>query len=439
MDRGYCVDLNDELFVPGDTIWYFFGADADATLGNGTESYWHRKLNGQGDDNVTGDIEEAAASPCEFTILPAGGYNRGGDILYVDDTDDRGGPAQLLFDSAFDMLGVRELVDRYDVLGPSSAVGNSLASRVKAPAQIIDPYKKVIWNSGNLSAGTIGDGTGAPEKSDDFCLLYQFLHTDPDNPGLYISGDNVAEEWSTAGGCATGPWMPTYLSFALLDRDHNVHGEPVSPELNAIGAPFKHSGIGDALVAYGGCADRNDFDVMQPTGTAVTQFPYPGSGDGAIISQQTINSMGQTATVVLSGFSYHYTRDAAFAFPPARVHFLQDLLTFLGNTSGPPTGVDPDAGPPLANYLDHNYPNPFNPVTTIRYGVKVQTHVSLKIYNVAGQLVKTLVDGVKKPAVEYKVTWDGDSNDGQPAATGVYFYKLVMKDFSQTRKMVYLK
>jgi hypothetical protein len=171
----YCVDLNDALFVPGDTIWYFFGADVDGASGNGNENYWHRTLDGQGEDNITSDIEEAAASPCEFTILPAGGYNRGGDILYVDDTDDRGGPAQLFFDSAFDVLGLGELIDRYDVLGPSSAVGNSLASRVKSNTdQIIDTYATIIWNSGDLSSVTIGDGTGYPEKSDDFGLLEQF-------------------------------------------------------------------------------------------------------------------------------------------------------------------------------------------------------------------------------------------------------------------------
>ena len=81
----YCVDLNDDLFVPGDTALYFFGADSDGAPNSGDESYWHRTLDGQGSGQVTDNREEAAASPCEFMILPAGGYNRGGHILYVDD------------------------------------------------------------------------------------------------------------------------------------------------------------------------------------------------------------------------------------------------------------------------------------------------------------------------------------------------------------------
>jgi hypothetical protein len=193
------------------------------------------------------------------------------------------------------------------------------------------------------------------------------------------------------------------------------------------------------MVPYGGCRDINDFDVMDPTGTAVTQFPYPLSGDGAIISQQTHNAWFAIATVVLAGFGYEHIHDAGLMFPPARVQFLRDLLVFMGNITDEATGIDPGTEPRLAYYLDDAYPNPFNPETTIRYGVREQTHVSLRIYNVAGQLVKTLVDEVKEPALEYKVKWNGETDSGQPAATGVYMYKLVTKGFTQTKKMVYLK
>jgi hypothetical protein len=436
----YCIDLNDNLFVPGDTIWYFFGADADGTPNSGNEGYWHRTLDGQGSNNVTADINEAAGDPCEFTILPAGAYNRGGPILYVDDTDDRGGPAQLFFDSALDMLTIRDLIDRYDVLGPSSAVGNGLESRVtNRVTQIIDVYQGIIWNSGNLTRGLVGDGTGNPEKSDDWGLLFQFLDTSTLRPVLYLSGDDIAEEWVTLAGAGAINTRSIYMNFNLLDGDHINHGEALSPTLTATGGMFIHSGVPDVLIAYGGCALINDFDVLQPTGTATTAFPYPNSGDGAVISQSTWwNSAGETATVVLSGFSYHTVRDAFVDFPPARVEHLRDILRYVGVVPHA-TGVDPDAGPQYANSLGNNYPNPFNPTTTIRYTIKQRAQVSLKIYNAAGQLVRTLVDEVQAPDEVKPVEWDGRSNAGQSVSSGVYFYKLVTKNFSQTKKMVFLK
>ncbi|MEE9271361.1 MAG: hypothetical protein V3V49_13995, partial [Candidatus Krumholzibacteria bacterium] len=182
----YAFDLNDNVFTPGDTVLYFLsGMNASSN-----QNYWSRRLGGQGSDFVTDDLVEAAGSPMEFTILPAGGVARGGEILYVDDTDDRGGPAQLFFDTAFDYLQLRDRIDRYDVLGPSSGVNNSLGARVQNVAtQIMGPYRTIIWNTGNLSSTLINDGGvlsggGSADKSPDFALLFQFLDTHPDNPGF---------------------------------------------------------------------------------------------------------------------------------------------------------------------------------------------------------------------------------------------------------------
>jgi flagellar hook assembly protein FlgD len=92
------------------------------------------------------------------------------------------------------------------------------------------------------------------------------------------------------------------------------------------------------------------------------------------------------------------------------------------------------------NRLGQNYPNPFNPKTTIEYSIKERAPVTLKIYNVAGQLVKTLVNEIQSPKAEgYAITWDGRSNTGQPVSSGVYFYRLETRDFVQTKKLLLLK
>jgi hypothetical protein len=92
--------------------------------------------------------------------------------------------------------------------------------------------------------------------------------------------------------------------------------------------------------------------------------------------------------------------------------------------------------------LSFNYPNPFNPTTKIKYTVGTSQArsavVSLRIYNVLGQLVRTLVDEPKHPG-SYEVRWDGRDEDGNEVASGIYFYKLQAGDFSQTRKMVLVK
>lgn len=90
---------------------------------------------------------------------------------------------------------------------------------------------------------------------------------------------------------------------------------------------------------------------------------------------------------------------------------------------------------PTASYLDQNYPNPFNPVTTVAFGLREPASVNLKIFNVAGQLVRELLNEARGPG-HYKEIWDGRDGNGRPAASGVYFYRLKAGDFEQTRKMI---
>jgi hypothetical protein len=88
--------------------------------------------------------------------------------------------------------------------------------------------------------------------------------------------------------------------------------------------------------------------------------------------------------------------------------------------------------------LDANVPNPFNPTTRIHYNLPVATQVELKIYDVRGVLVRTLVSEFQA-AGENDVTWNAMSDSGQRLASGVYFYQLKTPEFSKTRKMVLLK
>lgn len=102
-----------------------------------------------------------------------------------------------------------------------------------------------------------------------------------------------------------------------------------------------------------------------------------------------------------------------------------------------PTGATPRAS---VNALEQNFPNPFNPQTTIRYRVAAGGRVTLAVYNVAGQLVRTLVNETQPASGAARVTvWDGRDNRGQRVASGVYLYRMTSPGFTQTRKLVLLK
>jgi len=88
--------------------------------------------------------------------------------------------------------------------------------------------------------------------------------------------------------------------------------------------------------------------------------------------------------------------------------------------------------------LEQNYPNPFNPSTQITYTIAAAGNYNLSVYNVLGELVKTISQADLVPG-HYKAEWNGKNNLGKNAASGVYFYKLVGKDLSLTRKMVLMR
>jgi len=88
--------------------------------------------------------------------------------------------------------------------------------------------------------------------------------------------------------------------------------------------------------------------------------------------------------------------------------------------------------------LRQNFPNPFNPSTTIPFDIRERTEATLRIYNIRGQLVRTLVDRVLE-ARSYTQPWDGRDDGGVSVSSGVYFCKLVAGDFEDVRKLVLTK
>jgi hypothetical protein len=113
------------------------------------------------------------------------------------------------------------------------------------------------------------------------------------------------------------------------------------------------------------------------------------------------------------------------------------------------TGVSARNGEvPAVFNLSQNYPNPFlsgaksrfagNPTTTIRYSLPKPAHTIVKVYDLLGTRVRTLVNSLQN-AGEHSVTWDGRDDQAKTVASGVYFYRLEAGDFGAQKKMVLLR
>lgn len=109
------------------------------------------------------------------------------------------------------------------------------------------------------------------------------------------------------------------------------------------------------------------------------------------------------------------------------------ILQVIPSTAGDDPGLIP-----VATALDANYPNPFNPETTIRFATKEAGDVRINIYNLKGQLVRNLVNDSRKAGF-HRALWNGKDDNGRNVSSGIYLYRMETTGFSATRKMMLMK
>ena len=133
--------------------------------------------------------------------------------------------------------------------------------------------------------------------------------------------------------------------------------------------------------------------------------------------------------------------------PTIKVYdFLNDTIVALSDTAEPlfwlggqdlGIKIRPDVMP--SNYfLSQNFPNPFNPITTLRYELPKDSFVDVTIYDMLGNVVNNLVDANESPGYK-SIQWNATNNQGETVSAGVYLYKIQAGDFVDTKKMVLLK
>ncbi|MFZ5979800.1 MAG: T9SS type A sorting domain-containing protein [Candidatus Zixiibacteriota bacterium] len=142
---------------------------------------------------------------------------------------------------------------------------------------------------------------------------------------------------------------------------------------------------------------------------------------------------GQTVTMVKGDvFDIHFDCDALLDPQQTRDY----IIRIIGRYE-PVENIDQYLTPEDFR-LYENYPNPFNPTTTISYDLPTASQVKLEIINLLGQRVATLVDGYQT-AGHQQIDWNGRNDAGQTVSSGVYFYRLTADNYVQTKKMILLK
>jgi hypothetical protein len=205
------------------------------------------------------------------------------------------------------------------------------------------------------------------------------------------------------------------------------------------------SHTGDGFLDPPAPARAQDFANGYDTRFLISIGPYDvAPGDSVVIYFSVV--MGPQLHVDPSDFLtyFDYASPGTFYdrldFDPLIINAAKADSVYQANFVVPSgTGEQSLAGGlPERVYLSSNYPNPFNPATTILYHLPQRGAAELAVYNLLGEKVAVLVDGVQD-AGEHRVTWDGCDRSGRPVSSGIYFYRLKAGGTATAKKMVLLR
>ncbi len=226
---------------------------------------------------------------------------------------------------------------------------------------------------------------------------------------------------------AAGGW-----DFMTVDTELGTDGEAI---IEAACPILHYLDVVDAMAGSDGEVVANyikaDCSTELPAGVAYTH---------STMGYQTVN-MGFDIPYIMDGqvcaARGNYTPEGYFKSGIAdRTNLLKNImLYFEKDPSTDPTGVVDG----MKNELSHAYPNPFNPVTKIAYSIREAGPATIEVYNIAGKVVRTLLDTELEAGVSGYVVWDGTNDGGEKCASGVYFYRLNAPGYTETQKMVMLK
>ena len=273
----------------------------------------------------------------------------------------------------------------------------------------------------------------------------QSSHLNPVDP-------DCSNDWAMLAD-ATGPvnWM-IWDNVAPEDGEIVISAiaEVVSGgiwAINAIRITSNDGSLPVELSSFSALQNESDFAEIQ----WITQSETEQAGFNILKSESEnndeavkVNSSIIAAANTASGSEYSFT-DVDVDFDNTYYYWLESVSLDNNVKLYGPVSItisrDKDDNVPDAEYTDMIsavYPNPFNPETNIDFSIKATGNVTLEVYNLKGQRVKTLVNNTVE-AGEHSITWYGDTDSGNNASTGVYFIKLQTSEYQQIKKVMMIK
>jgi len=266
-------------------------------------------------------------------------------------------------------------------------------------------------------------------------LTFDSYFTGTVNQVATVESSTDGTNWTivnTLTSSTSGAWDPIVVDLSAYDGESSVWFAFHSDDAGAWG--------------YGWCVDN--VSIM-----GVVPVPDPGWIEGTVVIsdgagdvEDVVVSAGGETTNPLADGTYSIelqpgTYDVTATLAGYDTEVIEDVVV---ETTVVTTGIDftlvTGVGNDIiaATKLNSNYPNPFNPITHIAYSIRESGNVTLEVYNLKGQLVKSLLNEVIETG-DYTITWNGTDNSNKSVSSGVYFYKMKTQNYNSTKKMILMK
>jgi hypothetical protein len=425
----WTVDLPDTgFFYPGDRLHFYITAHDDRPGGAGA-SVWPADTTSVLDFGPTSSYSRHGV----VRALPAldAAWQQPGLLLWFNRAEDR---YLHVWERSLGELGFEPGVD-YDLyrsrLGYWSS-GHGLGGRCSV--DILDGYADLAIAAGDARYAGIG---GSNNVNDDTALLLAWL--DRGDKGLLAMGDRLVSG-SLAEAASVGVLFTRMGVAAMVNDIADDMGGVRDLRVRATlpGGPLP---LGVWWQVNAGCPDLARVDGLDAVSGAMDAAMFfaadgtPTSFTG-VVSMEEVLTGNRMLTVPLALERVHGDQMGGNPSSPlsSRTVFLQHLLSWLGASgTGQPVAA-PDALPLRVSA----HPNPFNPRTTLAWSQPRAGRVRLSVYDLRGRLVRSLVDE-DRPAGRHEVVWDGRTDAGDAAASGVYFYRLGASAEQRRGKLTLLK